>query len=309
MQLLTLASIFFLVYSVAAQGAEKIGPCTKMQLEAGTPAPGKFVPQCTQFGYFKPVQCHPSTGLCWCAVPDTGKAIEGTTMFRQGMPKCTICNIKRAEALRPAGYAGNYAPQCDEEGLFSPTQYWASTGQRWCVDRYTGTEISGTRMGPGAQGPECGTLALWVGLAMHQELDTKGPCYAKIVEERGRAGTPGFYMPTCTEHGYYKTEQYHSSTGHSWCVNPSTGAEIPGTRRTATEPRANCGACFKELEEKLTKKPVLGADLPQCNEENGDYLPEQHREGHRWCANPKTGALEGKKIPPGDKTPLPCVNH
>jgi nidogen (entactin) len=143
---------------------------------------------------------------------------------------------------------------------------------------------------------------------MHQEVDNKGPCYAKIMESRGRQGTPGFYTPTCTDNGFYRTEQSHGSTGYTWCANPATGAEVPGTRRSAVQPRANCGACFKEIEQKLARQPKLGAELPQCSE-NGDYVPEQHSEGYRWCANPKTGAVEGKKYPPGDRTPLPCVNN
>jgi len=71
----------------------------------------------------------------------------------------------------------------------------------------------------------------------------------------------------------------------------------------------NCGACFKEIEEKLSRQPRLGLDLPECNNENGDYQPIQHHEGYSWCANPKTGAVEGKKNPPGDNTLLPCVNQ
>jgi nidogen (entactin) len=310
MQLLALAGFFFIVSSVASQGTENAGPCTKARQDAGQPMPGKYIPECTEYGYFKPAQCHGSTGRCWCVVPDTGKAIDGTSTLRTGPPKCTICHIKRAEALRSDGRVGNFLPECDEDGLFTPTQHWGSTGQSWCVNRYTGDEIEGTRQGPGSpRGVNCTVLSTVAGLGMHAALENQGPCYAKVVEERGREGTPGFYTPGCTTNGYYRTEQRHGSTGYTWCVNPSTGAEIAGTRRSASEPRANCGACFKATEEKLCRKPVLGHEMPQCNPENGDYLPEQHAEGYRWCANPQTGAVEGKKFPPGDNSPLPCVNN
>jgi hypothetical protein len=272
--------------------------------------PGKYLPQCTEFGYFKPTQCHGSIGRCWCVVPDTGKQIDGSSTFRTGEPECTMCHIKRSEALRPAGFVGNYVPVCDEDGLFDATQHHGSTGQSWCVNKYTGEEIQGSRSGPGQeQVMNCTVAAMWSGRALYHDMENQGPCYAKIVEARGRESTPGFYTPKCTTNGYFQTEQRHSSTGYSWCANPATGAEVAGTRRSAVEPKAVCGACFKETESKLTRKPMLGNNLPQCNNDNGEYAPVQHREGYSFCVNPKTGAVEGKKNAPGDKTPLPCVNH
>jgi hypothetical protein len=311
MQLLTLAgSLFLVIYSVAAQGAETVGPCEKARHEAGQPMPGKFIPQCTEYGFYKPAQCSGSTGKCWCVVPDTGVEIEGSSTFRTGEPQCTMCNVKRSEALRPRGVAGQYVPKCDEEGLFVATQRHGSTGYSWCVNRYTGEEIPNSRLGPGQQRKiSCDAAAHLVGLMMHTALVEQGPCYAKIMEARGRESTPGFYTPKCTNNGFFKTEQYHSSTGYTWCVNPATGVEIEGTRRAPAQPRANCGACFKEIEEKLSRKLVLGGELSQCNVENGDYVPVQRHEGYSYCVNPKTGAIEGKKNSPGDNTPLPCLNH
>jgi len=309
MQLLTLAGSIFFIYSVVAQGAE-IGPCEKARQDVGQPIPGKYVPQCTEYGFFAPKQCYGSTGRCWCVNPDTGKEIKGSSTFRTGPPECTICHIKRAKSLSPVSIPGKFIPICDEDGLFEATQRHGSTGHSWCVNRYTGEEIPGSRVGPTQERKTpCGAEAHLIGLRMHTALEEQGPCYVKILEARGREITPGFYTPDCTTNGYYKTEQYHSSTGYTWCVNPSTGAEIQGTRRGPGQTKVNCGNCFKEIEEKLTRKPVLGNDLPQCNNENGDYFPVQQREGYAWCANPQTGAVEGKKNAPGDKTPLPCVNH
>jgi hypothetical protein len=311
MQLLSLAgSLFLIICSVAAQSTEKVGPCTKSQQDAGTPMPGKYIPQCTKYGFFQPTQCYGSIGRCWCVEPDTGKEIQGSSTFRTGAPDCTMCHIKRSEALRPVGFVGNYVPICDADGMFDATQHHGSTGESWCVNKYTGEEIPNTRMRPSQQRSQpCEAAAHTVGLSMHSLLVEQGPCYAKVLESRGRQSTPGFYTPKCTTNGYYKTEQTHGSTGYSWCVNPATGAEVPNTRRSPSQPKVNCGSCFMEIEGKLTRKPMMGNEMPQCNQENGDYVPEQYREGYRWCANPKTGAVEGKKYPPGDKTPLPCVNN
>jgi len=311
MQLLTLAgSIFLVIFSVATKGAESIGPCHIARQETGPLMPGKYIPQCNDFGFYQAVQCHGSTGRCWCVVPDTGKEIAGTSTLRTGRPQCTMCHVKRSDALRPVGHIGGFVPVCDEHGLFDSTQRHGSTGSSWCVNPYTGEEIPDTRSGPGqVRKTPCSQVAVSVGLNMHSLLQEQGPCYAKILESRGRETMPGFYTPGCTTHGFYKTEQYHSSTGHAWCVNPATGAEIIGTRRAPGQAQLTCGACFKEIESKLTRKQLIGVHLPQCNEETGDYHPVQRHEGYSWCANPKTGAVEGKKHAPGDNTLLPCVNH
>jgi hypothetical protein len=310
MQLLTLAGLIFLVIgTVAAQSAGPVGPCTKARQDAGDPMPGKYLPQCTEFGYFDPIQCHGSSGRCWCVVPDTGKAVQGSSVMR-AQPECSFCHIQRAKLLRPGGLVGNFVPECTDDGLFASEQHWGSAGQKWCVNKYTGEEIEGTRTGPGdAKKIDCEQGANIVALKMHQAMEEKGPCYAKIMEQRGRSGTPGFYTPACTDNGYFRTEQHHGSTGYSWCVNPKAGDEIANTRRGPGQERARCGTCFKEIEEKLTRKFAMGQHLAECNEENGEYKPVQHREGYTWCVNPQTGAVEGKKYPPGDKTPLPCVNN
>ncbi|XP_026212200.1 SPARC-related modular calcium-binding protein 2 isoform X1 [Anabas testudineus] len=46
-----------------------------------------FIPDCAQGGLYKPVQCHPSTGYCWCVLVDTGRPIPGTST-RYEQPKC-----------------------------------------------------------------------------------------------------------------------------------------------------------------------------------------------------------------------------
>ncbi|XP_016085597.1 SPARC-related modular calcium-binding protein 2 [Sinocyclocheilus grahami] len=42
-----------------------------------------FVPECAHGGLYKPVQCHPSTGYCWCVLVDTGRPIPGTSTRRR----------------------------------------------------------------------------------------------------------------------------------------------------------------------------------------------------------------------------------
>ncbi|XP_043925308.1 HLA class II histocompatibility antigen gamma chain isoform X1 [Protopterus annectens] len=62
---------------------------TKCQLEAATVPPihlGKFKPKCDEQGDYIPVQCHASTGYCWC-VDKNGHEIPDTRTRQH--PNCT----------------------------------------------------------------------------------------------------------------------------------------------------------------------------------------------------------------------------
>ena len=53
----------------------------------GTSRPGEYIPQCSEDGTFSPVQCHGSSGYCWCVRPDTGEPV-GKSMTRFQRPEC-----------------------------------------------------------------------------------------------------------------------------------------------------------------------------------------------------------------------------
>ena len=48
--------------------------------------PGLFVPECTTDGKYENVQCHPSSGFCWCSDSD-GHIYSGTKV--RGKPDCS----------------------------------------------------------------------------------------------------------------------------------------------------------------------------------------------------------------------------
>ncbi|EDO40366.1 predicted protein, partial [Nematostella vectensis] len=50
--------------------------------------PGRYVPKCTVDGRYSPMQCHYSSGYCWC-VDEFGREVPNTRI--QGKP---ICGIK-----------------------------------------------------------------------------------------------------------------------------------------------------------------------------------------------------------------------
>uniref|UniRef100_A0A8C4WQ79 SPARC related modular calcium binding 2 n=1 Tax=Gopherus evgoodei TaxID=1825980 RepID=A0A8C4WQ79_9SAUR len=69
-----------------------------------------FIPECAQGGLYKPVQCHPSTGYCWCVLVDTGRPIPGTST-RYEQPKCD--NSARAHPTKTKDlYKGRQLQGC-----------------------------------------------------------------------------------------------------------------------------------------------------------------------------------------------------
>ena len=61
------------------------------------------------------------------------------------------------DVANATGLIGEFIPQCEEDGSYSPVQCWSSTGYCWCVDE-NGIEIPGTSLGPGQGVPNCGEI-------------------------------------------------------------------------------------------------------------------------------------------------------
>jgi len=50
---------------------------------------GAFVPRCTDDGYFEALQCHSSTGQCWCVHRVSGVELLGSRRRVPSVPDCT----------------------------------------------------------------------------------------------------------------------------------------------------------------------------------------------------------------------------
>ncbi|XP_012879965.1 PREDICTED: SPARC-related modular calcium-binding protein 2 [Dipodomys ordii] len=68
------------------------------------------IPECAHGGLYKPVQCHPSTGYCWCVLVDTGRPIPGTST-RYEQPKCDSTARAHPAKARDA-YRGRQLQGC-----------------------------------------------------------------------------------------------------------------------------------------------------------------------------------------------------
>ncbi|XP_038634628.1 uncharacterized protein nid2a isoform X4 [Scyliorhinus canicula] len=302
----------------------------RLRAELNLPEPlfGGHIPECDEEGRFRPLQCHGSTGHCWC-VNENGQDIPGTrTPPGTGQPQCgqpehierpkTACEQQRerlqAELNLREPLVGVHIPECDEEGRFRPLQCHSSTGHCWCVNEY-GQEIPGTRTPPGTGQPQCGQPE-------HIERP-KTACEQhreRLQTELGLRGSlVGVHIPECDEEGRFRPLQCHSSTGHCWCVYEN-GQEIPGTRTPPGTGQPQCGqpehierpktACEQHRERLQTELSLrgdlafVGVQIPECDED-GNFRPLQCHgsTGHCWCVNENGQEIPGTRTPPGTSQP------
>uniref|UniRef100_A0A8C6KF90 Nidogen 2 n=1 Tax=Nothobranchius furzeri TaxID=105023 RepID=A0A8C6KF90_NOTFU len=144
----------------ALQEGQKTYQCEQHRdsLQSGGHGDGAHIPQCDSDGRYRSLQCHGSTGHCWC-VDDKGQERPGTRT-PPGTPHVDYCS-KPASTSRPESvcerwraslmehYGGKpdpqqYLPQCEPAGEFSPVQCYGHTTYCWCVDE-NGREVPGTR--------------------------------------------------------------------------------------------------------------------------------------------------------------------
>ncbi|KAG8517726.1 Nidogen-2 [Galemys pyrenaicus] len=146
--------------------ASGLKPCEHQrrsaQAQYAYPGARVHIPQCDDQGNFLPLQCHGSTGFCWCVDPN-GHEVPGTrTPPGSTPPHCgppeptqrpqTICERWRESLLEHYGGPprdDQYVPQCDELGHFTPLQCHGKSDFCWCVDK-DGREVPGTRSQPGS---------------------------------------------------------------------------------------------------------------------------------------------------------------
>ncbi|XP_074548974.1 SPARC-related modular calcium-binding protein 1 isoform X4 [Halichoeres trimaculatus] len=78
--------------SSSSRKQEKVPSCDQERQSAmdearQNPREAIFIPDCGPGGLYKSVQCHQSTGYCWCVLVDTGRPIPGTSTRYQA-PEC-----------------------------------------------------------------------------------------------------------------------------------------------------------------------------------------------------------------------------
>uniref|UniRef100_A0A8C8E7R5 Nidogen 2 n=1 Tax=Otus sunia TaxID=257818 RepID=A0A8C8E7R5_9STRI len=144
-----------------AEPVRQLMPCEHERLYPRAVPPGPspvgdgHVPQCDEEGRYRPLQCHGSTGHCWC-VDAAGQEIAGTRTAPEPTERPrTMCERWRQSLLEHYGGSprrDQYVPQCEAGGAFTPLQCHGDSGYCWCVDE-SGREIQGTRSEPGTTPP------------------------------------------------------------------------------------------------------------------------------------------------------------
>ncbi|XP_074482615.1 nidogen-2 isoform X2 [Sebastes fasciatus] len=291
----------------------------------GYPILGAYVPQCDDNGQYASLQCHGSTGHCWC-VDVRGQERAGTRTSPGMAPRdCdrpdeperpkTHCEHHRdgVQTTSPEGYpiVGAYVPQCDTNGQYTPLQCHGSTGHCWCVDS-RGQERTRTRTSPGAPPTDCDKPDEPERPKTHCEHHRDG------VQTTSPEGYPllGAYVPQCDDNGQYISLQCHGSTGHCWCVD-GRGQERAGTRTPPSTPPTDCDKperpktyCEQHRDSVQTTSaegyPIPGVFVPQCDS-NGQYTSQQCHgsSGHCWCVDSRGQERAGTRTSPGT-SPVDC---
>ncbi|XP_028830877.1 nidogen-2 [Denticeps clupeoides] len=200
---------------------------------------GAFIPQCDEEGQYRPLQCHGSSGHCWC-VDSRGQERPGTRTPPGTPPKnCdepdhpvrpkTQCEHHRDSLQGSHGGphpVGAFVPQCDEEGQYRPLQCHGSTGHCWCVDS-RGQERAGTRTPPGTPPRNCNEPAVVTPTRRPESVCERWR--ASLIEHYGGQPDPRQYLPQCDTTGHFNPVQCYGDSSYCWCVDKD-GREIPGTR-------------------------------------------------------------------------------
>uniref|UniRef100_A0A3Q4GEC2 SPARC related modular calcium binding 1 n=1 Tax=Neolamprologus brichardi TaxID=32507 RepID=A0A3Q4GEC2_NEOBR len=96
---------------------EKVPSCDQERQSAleealQNPREAIFIPDCGPGGLYKAVQCHQSTGYCWCVLVDTGRPIPGTST-RYQTPECDGAARSRVSDTEEA-FQGRELQGCPE---------------------------------------------------------------------------------------------------------------------------------------------------------------------------------------------------
>ncbi|XP_013126960.1 SPARC-related modular calcium-binding protein 1 isoform X2 [Oreochromis niloticus] len=103
--------------SSSSRKPEKVPSCDQERQSAleealQNPREAIFIPDCGPGGLYKAVQCHQSTGYCWCVLVDTGRPIPGTST-RYQTPECDGAARSRVSDTEEA-FQGRELPGCPE---------------------------------------------------------------------------------------------------------------------------------------------------------------------------------------------------
>lgn len=169
---------------------------------------------------------------------------------------------------------GAFRPTCDADGTYSPMQYHASTGMRFCMST-TGVKIT-------------------------EPSRTLRACVCPRQRfEATATNRVGQFVPKCEADGTYSHTQIHASTGYTKCFTPE------GIQFFSARGLRSC-KCMLERHLATAHTGMVGMFVAKC-EADGSYSKRQCHgsTGYCHCVN-EEGEQVGNAIPPTSMVVLNC---
>ncbi|XP_068725068.1 uncharacterized protein [Montipora capricornis] len=222
-----------------------------------------FIPSCKMNGDYEEIQCHGSTGYCWC-VDKHGNELPGTRTRDE--PDCINLALENGDGKEgtcpepwkgKTGFCDKMGDQCGMDYHCGETEKCCFSGcQRMCVNTTEAHQRARTRPGRCPK-PWLGQEGLCDrrGDMCRRDVDCKGSelccfngCQKECVipglttcqgryEESFLFPLLGRFTPGCRKDGRFFEVQCHPSTSYCWCVD-MYGVELLGTRIKRRRP--NC---------------------------------------------------------------------
>ncbi|KAM9308463.1 thyroglobulin [Gastrophryne carolinensis] len=105
-----------------------------------------YIPQCSEDGLYRKIQCSRNATTCWCVDSD-GTEVVGSRVTGSPPICLSFCQLRKQKIL-VSGYINSsstsYIPRCTNSGQYEDVQCDQQRGECWCVDN-EGMEIYGTR--------------------------------------------------------------------------------------------------------------------------------------------------------------------
>uniref|UniRef100_A0A8C3JGU4 Thyroglobulin n=1 Tax=Calidris pygmaea TaxID=425635 RepID=A0A8C3JGU4_9CHAR len=145
LMLAVLCLLRFLCSACYQTDSQPLRPC-ELQREKAFSGGETYIPQCSEDGQFRTVQCSRNGLSCWC-VDENGIEVPGSKQDGYPISCLSFCQLQKQRIL-VSRYINSssisYIPQCLDSGEFDAVQCDTELGQCWCVDP-EGMEIYGTR--------------------------------------------------------------------------------------------------------------------------------------------------------------------
>ena len=174
---------------------------------------GCFITQCSREGAYSSIQCHGSTGYCWCVDANGQKLLDTEKAPGTGVPNChpthspeipsstlsaktddklSDCQRKRAQQEKLCqGLIGCFLSSCAADGHYTSKQCHGSTGSCWCVSVDSGERLDNVQISGDGECPR--QTALSTTSQKHATLTTPKATSATTVADSGALGSGRFH--------------------------------------------------------------------------------------------------------------------